>query len=362
MKKILIGSILLPVCFCLFAAKPTNVEKFQLVHSDKLYLSRGGEEQILELSGKVHFWYGDTEFKGDRAVIFDKQKIARLTGNVRVSNDSLRLEADSLAYYRLAEELNLGGKVKITEEKKGTSSFRWFTSGFAVYDRKNDKVTAWKNVSSYDREENAFASCGYAFWDRKTGYAYMIEDPKLRSGTTDTLYVEADKLEFFDPEQKIVATFNVDVRSKDYHVTSDILIYFLEDEKAVFTGEPLFVSDYTQAEAMEFYLGFKDRKLISAELVDSCKVFFSEERGADKTNWVTAGFISIAFQDDAIREFTAEKGVTYYYRQEKQEKKDYFVNAARGEFLEAKFNADNKLDIMRMSRGIKGTYKFHNKS
>ncbi len=362
MKKTLIGSLLLCCLIPLLAQKPASVEKFKLIHSDKLYLSRSDDEQILELSGKVHFWYGDTEFKGDRAVIFDTQKIARLTGNVKVANDSLRLEADSLAYYRLAEELNLGGKVKITEEKKGSQSFRWFTSGFAVYDRKNDRVTAWKDVASYDREENAFASCGYTFWDRKSGYAYMIEDPRLRTGSTDTLYVEADKLEFFDPEQKIVATFNVAVRSKDYHVSSDILIYFIEEEKAVFTGKPLFVSDYTEAQAVEFYLRFRERKLLSAELVDSCKVYFSEERGGTRSNWVTAGYMSISFVDDAIREFTAEKGVTYFYRQEQEEKKDFFVNSARGEFMEAKFNVDNKLDIMRMSRGIKGTYKFHNKS
>jgi len=361
MNRILIGSLLLLILLPIFAADKTP-EKFKLIHSDKLYLSRSEDEQILELSGKVHFWYGDTEFKGDRAVIFDKQKIARLTGNVRVSNDSLRLEADSLAYYRLSEELNLGGKVRITEEKKKTGSFRWFTSGFAVYNRKNDKVTAWRNVESFDREENAWASCGYTYWDRKAGYAYMIEDPRLRSGVEDTLYVEADKLEFFDAEQKIVATFNVDVRSREYHVTSDILVFFIEEDKAVFTGKPRFVSDYTTAEAVEFNLRFQERKLQSAELVDSCRVYFSEERAGDKTNWVTAGYMSIAFAGDAIREFTAEKGVVYYYRQEKQEKKDFFVNAARGEYLEAKFNPDNKLDRMRMARSIKGTYKFHNKS
>lgn len=362
MNRVLIGSLLLLMLFPILAVEKDKTEKFKLVHSDKLYLSRSENEQILELSGKVHFWYGDTEFKGDRAVIFDKQKIARMTGNVRVSNDSLRLEADSLAYYRLSEELNLGGKVRITEEKKKAGSFRWFKSDFAVYDRRNNKLTAWKDVSSYDKQENAYASCGYAFWDRKAGYAYMIEDPKLRSGVSDTLYVQADKLEFFDTEQKIVATFNVDVRSKDYHVTSDILVYFVEDDKAVFTGKPLFVSDYTTAEAVEFNLRFRERKLHSAELVDSCKVDFSEERQGQKTNWVTAGYMSIAFNGDAVREFTAEKGVTYYYRQEKEEKKDFFINSAKGEYLEANFNTDNKLDRMRMTRTVKGVYKFHNKS
>lgn len=337
------------------------MEKFRLIHSDKLFLNRTEAEEILELNGKVHFWYGDTEFKSDRAMIFNKQRIARLTGNVSVSNDSLALVADSVAYYRIPEELNMGGKVYITEKKKG-GGFRWFRSDYAVYDKKSDKVTVWQNVSSYDEEENALAECGYAFWDRKIGYAYMIEEPRLRSGKADTLYIQADKMEYFDAERKLVATFNVDVRSREYSASSDFLIYFLKEDKAVFTGEPVFRSDFAEATAREFYLYFDERKLKTAELVDSCRVDFAEESGAVKKNWVTAGFVSISFEDDNIREFSAENQVAYYYEQEKKDKKDFFINSATGEFLEAKFSTDNKLDIMRMKKSIKGRYKFHNNS
>ncbi|MDP2173913.1 MAG: LptA/OstA family protein [Candidatus Cloacimonadaceae bacterium] len=361
MNRISIGSLILLVFFPLFAQRSALVEKFRLIHSDKLFLNRSPAEEILELNGKVHFWYGDMEFKSDRALIFNNQKIARLTGNVSVSNDSLALQADSVAYYRIPEELNIGGKVYITEKKKG-GGFRWFRSDYAVYDKKSDKVTVWNNVSSHDEEENAFAQCGYAFWDRKNGYAYMIESPKLRSGKADTLYVQADRMEFFDLERKLVATFNVDVRSSDYNATSDFLIYFLKEDKAVFTGEPVFTSDFAKATAREFYLYFDERKLQRAELVDSCRVFYAEQRGAEKKNWVTAGYVSILFGDDSIREFSAENQVSYYYQQEKKDKTDFFINSATGEFLEAKFSSDNKLDTMRMKKSIKGRYKFHNNS
>lgn len=362
MNRILIGSLLLILVFVpLWGQTANKTEQFRLIHSDKLFLNRSNEEQILELNGKVHFWYGSTEFKSDKALIFDKQKIARLTGRVSVSNDSLSMLADSLAYYRLTEELNMGGRVLITERKK-SGSFRWFRSEYAVYDRRNDKITAWKNVSAFDREENAFAECGYAFWDRKNGYAYMIEDPRMRSGVADTLWVQADKMEFFDADRKVVATFNVDVRSRDYHANSDFLIYYMREDKAVFTGEPRFKSDFAIAEAREFYLYFDKRKLSRAELVDSCRVDFAEERDGPKTNWVQAGFVSLWFKDDAVREFAAETDVLYFYRQEKKDKKDFFLNSARGGYLEAKFNDDNKLETMKMRRDIQGTYKFHNRS
>lgn len=355
------GSLLLALLFPIWGQTAPRNETFKLIHSDKLFLNRLNNEQVLELTGKVHFWYGKTEFKSDRAMIFDTQKIARLAGRVSVINDSLALKADSVAYYRFTEDLNLGGKVQITETRK-TGSLRWFKSEYAIYNRTADKLTVWKDVSAWDKDENAWAECGYAFWDRKAGYAYMIENPRMRAGVTDTLYIKADKIEYFDADRKIVATFNAEVRSRDYLVNSDFLIYLMGEDKAVFTGRPRFVSDYATATANEFYLYLKARKLHKAELQDSCQVYFSEEPKGRQDNWVTAGFISIEFREEAIRSFTAEEDVTYQYTQEKREKRDPFVNTARGYFLEAKFNDDNKLDLMRMKGGVKGSYKFHNKS
>lgn len=354
--SILIGSLLLGLIIPLAAQK----ESFKLVHSDKLFLNRQNNEQVLELTGKVHFWYGNTEFKSDRAMIFDTQKIARLAGRVQVVNDSLSLKADSVAYYRNTEVLNLGGGVRVTETRK-SGSLRWFESQYAVYNRKEDKLTVWKDVSSWDKDEKARATCGYAFWDRKNGYAYMIENPFLSSGLEGELTIKADKIEYFDHERKVIATFNAEVRSEDYLMQSDFLIYQLDDEKAIFTGRPHFSSDYATATAREFYLWLKERKLHRAELQDSCRVFFAEESGAEHDSWVTAEYISILFDGKAIREFSAEDKVQYYYHQTKKEKQDEYINSAKGSFLEAKFNEDNKLELMRMNRSVSGSYKFHNK-
>ncbi len=358
-KNIWIGSLLILLFLPLFGQE--QAEKFRLIHSDKLYLTKVLDEKVMELRGKVHFWYGENEFKCDRALLFDQQKIARLDGRVEVNNDSLFLSADSLAYYRLAGELNAGGRVYITETGKD-GSFRWFRSEYATFNEKDNNLTVWRNVSSYDKEENASVTCGYAYWDRKNGYAYMIEEPRVQAAKEDTLYVSADKIEFFDEERKLVATFNVVAQTQDYKTSSDFLIYFMKEDKAVFTGEPKFVSDFATASAREFYLYFEDRILSRAELVDSCLVEFSEERGGERNNWVKANFITLAFNKDAIQNFHAENGVDYYFTQEKTEDRDFFINHATGDFLDAKFDLDNKLDFMQMRKGIKGIYRFHNNS
>ena len=360
MKRISIGSLLLLLILCIWAKPASKQESFKLIHSDKLFLNRMHNEQVLELSGKVHFFYGDTEFKSDRAYLFDTSKVARLDGNVRVSNDSLAIVADSVAYYRYSEELNLGGKVRITEQRKD-GSFRWFESDYGVYRRDLDQLTVWKDVRAWDKDEDALASCGYAFWDRKAGYAYMIEEPQIRSNAPDSLFIRADKIEYHHEDRKIIATFNAFVSSVDYQVKSDFLIYLLNEEKVVFTGKPSFSSDYAIATAEEFYLYLDERKLQRAELQDRCRVFFSQERGGEKENVVEAGFVSLAFQDDGIESFSASNKVSYSFHRPEGEKEDEFFNVAKGEFLEAKFTSDNKLELMRMSQGIRGSYKFYNK-
>lgn len=324
-------------------------------------MSKLDSGQILELNGNVHFYYGDTQFKSDRALILDGPKIARLSGRVAVSNDSLNLVADSLAYYRIPQILNLGGRVRITQTT-AEGNTRWYQGDYGIYDQANDTFTTWSNVRAYDQQENAQSSCGYAFWDRRAGYSYLIESPVVSAGTTDILTVKADKMEFFEQERKLIATFNVDVRSGEYHATSDFLIYFSEEEKAVFIGEPRFDNPIANAEAKEFQIWFKDRKPTQAVLMDSCYVRFSSKEDLPRTNWVKAQNVILNFTGDEIRDFTAENEVSYYFVQDQEGNKDYFINTATGEYLEAKFSEDNELQIMNMRGGIKGSYKFKNDS
>jgi lipopolysaccharide export system protein LptA len=354
-------TLLISAAWCV-KAKPVQPqgEKFKLIHADKLFLSNVNEENIMELFGNVNFFYGKTEFKSNKALIFDTQKIARLIGNVKVRNDTINITADSIAYYRIPNLLNMGGRVNITEQKPD-GTFNRFTSDFGTYDKVNDIMTSTGRVTGFSLTEKAKAKCNYAYWDRKKGYGYLLEKPQLWSEGKDTLYVNSEKMEFFDEDHKIIATFNVLAESKDYKATSDFLMYFLKEDKAVFVGEPKFTSDFAEATATEFYLYFKDRKLVKAELKDSCLVYFAEEKKLPKTNWVKASFISMNMEDDNLKDFTAEDNVTYYYLQNKKDNKDFFANNATGSFLTATFKSDGKLDNMKMNTKVKGIYRFDNK-
>ena len=89
---------------------------------------------------------------------------------------------------------------------------------------------------------------------------------------------------------------------------------------------------------------------------------FCPEEGAELNNWVRAKDIELYIDDGKIIDFTADAQVSYYFLQDEAENQDYFINAASGERLKAKFDADNKLKLMDMGGNIKGTYKFKNDS
>jgi lipopolysaccharide export system protein LptA len=353
-----IAFVLLSSVFAKTKAQNDN-QNFRLIHSDKLFLSKFNEENILELFGAVHFFYGNTEFRSNKALIFEKQKIARLMGNVKVNNDTLDVFADSISYYRIPDVLNLTGNVTITEQKK-EGVFNQFTCNYGTYDKARDIVTAKDNVKAYSLKENARAECNNAFWDRKNGYGYLLDNPELWSEGKDTLYVRSEKMEFFDADNKVIATFDVTAQSKEYKATSDFLLYFLKEDKAIFQGEPHFTSNYADAVAEEFYLYFTDRKLNSAELKDSCLIYFAGNKDKPKHNWVKADFIRLNLKDDYLKDFVAEENVTYYYLQEKDGKEDFFSNNAVGTHLTALFKDDGRLDKMLMKKKVKGIYRFEN--
>lgn len=361
-RKSILLLFLLSVAFIpLFSqAKPkSDRENFRLIHSDKLFLSKFNNENIIELFGRVHFFYGDTEFRCNNAFIYEKQKITRLKGNVKVSNDTLDVFADSISYYRIPNLLTLVGNVIITEQKDD-GVFNQFASETGTYDKAKEIITARGNVRAFSRKDKARAQSNYVFWDRKNGYGYMIEKPELWSEGKDTLYVRSEKMEFFDADRKVIATFDVLAQSKDYKATSDFLLYFLKEDKAIFQGEPKFTSGFADATAKEFYLFFDDRKLTRAELKDSCLVYFAEAKDKPKHNWVKADFVSMNILDENLQDFTAEDRVTYYYLQEKEDKKDYFSNNAEGTHLMATFREEGKLDRIQMKTRIKGVYRFEN--
>jgi lipopolysaccharide assembly outer membrane protein LptD (OstA) len=370
MKKILIGSLLLLSIGLLISVtikspkvKPQDQQNqdksYKLINADHLFLSKVNNEYITELLGNVHFFYGEAEFWSDRALLWEKQKKARMEGKVKVKRDTLYLEADSVMYYRNQDLMNLGNRV-FAKENHPDKTVRTFKSDKAEYHPREKRLICTNNVSFFDEREKINGTCGYFWYREKDGYGYLMKDPVVYMTGEDSIRITADKMEYFRQFSKLIATFNVKTRTEDYTMTSDFLIYLNRESKAVFTGNPRLFSSFGNAQAVNFYLYFDNRELTRAELQDSCIVNFAEEEGKPPTNWCKANFIKMYFQNREIKRFDAEESVSYHYMQEKTDKQDYANNEATGAMLTIVFKPGNKVEMMKMEKQIKGKYKFHN--
>ncbi len=357
MKRLLIGSLIIISCFILSSEE--EIRPYRLINANTLLIQKINDEYITLLTGDVHFFYGETEFFCDSAEIYEQQKITRMIDNVLVVEDTLNLIAEFVEYNRMNETLYLRDSV-IVKETHIDSTYTEFSADEVFYFRIPREFSAYQSVKMYDSREKLFGSCEEMKYFIETGYGYLIKDPVLNLDAEDYLSISAEKIEYFNDFKKVVANFNVFVEARDFTMKSDFLLYFSEEEKAIFLGNPRFFSDFADAKAEEIQLFFKEKNIEKAVLRDSCLVYFRENRQDEKINWVLSDFMDIGFLEGNIDLFLARGQVNSYVVQEKSENKDFLINETSGDELKATF-IDNDINKIIISNRVSGKYKFEKK-
>ncbi len=353
-------TVIFAMIFNLLAAVE-DLRPYKLINADKLIITKIEGEYITNLFGNVHFFYGDTEFFSDKADIFELQKIVRMQGNVEVYDDTLSMLANNVDYFRKTERLFLRGNVLATETHID-STISTFEAEEVEYFRNSREFFAKENVITYDERENMHGTCGELKYYLNDGYGYMMKEPILSVSNKDTLSISAEKIEYFENYKKVVATFNVRTFSKDFIMSSDFLLYFSDEEKAVYLGEPEFTSNLADASAIEFQIFFEEQKIKKAILQDSCYVQFSESEDQPKMNWAVGDLMEFNFEKGNIVYCESKGNVNSYFQQETAERKDYSANQAKGEFLIIEMDNTNKIERISMKDKIHGIYKFQHRN
>jgi len=364
MKKLIGRLILLLITLISFTiylqAEETELRPYKLINADKLIINKIQGEYITNLFGNVHFFYGDTEFFSDKADIFELQKIVRMHGNVKVYEDTLSLKAENVDYFREKERLFLRGNVLAIETHKD-STFRTFEAEEVEYFRNSREFFAKDSVKTFDEREKIHGTCGELKYFLNDGYGYLIKEPILSIADKDTFSISAEKIEYFENYKKVAATFNVKTFSKDFVMTSDFLLYFADEEKAIYIGEPNFTSDLADATAIEFRIFFEDQKIKKAVLQDSCFVKFSDKEKEPKASWAIGDMMEFTFDKGNISYCNAVGNVKSYFQQEASTNRDFSANEAEGEHLIIEMDEDNKIKMISMKEKVHGIYRFqHN--
>ncbi len=361
--KILIILMFLVIVPHLWSNQAENLRPYRLVYADSLRAKKINGAYISELTGAVHFFYGNTEFYADRAFLYEREKIVRMTGNVQVYEDTLKLTSERVSYFRLIEKLELEGNVEFLETHRD-SSWRTFRAERVEYLRENRDFQAWEKVEVYDSREKVSGKCGYMTYNSNKGFGYLREKPELQMTQSDSILIKSQKIEYYDDYKKIVAIFDVETFLRDYYLTSDFLIYYSEEEKATYRGEPELFSDLFDAQASEVTLYFRDNKMDHAQLADSCRVDYKVKENGLKENWVTSEEMEFYFEEGVIQECRAYRNIESFYVQQRDrsQRQDYLRNEAKGEKLIMYMDAEGYIEQIGMSTGIEGKYSFEMKS
>lgn len=391
MKKILSFKVLsfclltlLLAAACLLAGEEESLRPYRLINSDVLHIDLVNGEYVSRLTGNVNFFYGDTEFYTDEAHIYETQKLVVMRGNVRVYDDSLSLYAKEVEYYRLEEKLNLHHDVFIQEDHHD-GTIRTYNSDSGTYLREDRKIYSYENTRFYDESESIRGRCNYLEYDLKAQYGYATGSPSLTLYRKDRLTIDAERIEFHDDFNRLAASFDVRTEylvtpepdeepldlpaEKDlpyqeendkpivYNIHSDFLLYFTEDDYAVFLGQPLFLSDEAEAKAEKFFVYFEDGEVKSATLENDCLIYFAIVEDGPRNSKVEAEMIDLLFRDGSIVGIEASGKVNSLYLDDAQEPT---ANIAFSDRLKVFFTEDNEIETIVFTGQVRGTYKFSN--
>ncbi|MDD3502400.1 MAG: LptA/OstA family protein [Candidatus Cloacimonetes bacterium] len=352
--------VIMALCLNLYAAK-TESRNYRLINADNLQMNKHMNEYITQLKGNVMFYYGDTQFKADQAELYEQQKTVILKGNVRIKEDSLTFYGDNAYYYRNEEYIKAIGRCVVREDHTD-NTYRELKAQKIDFYRERGDLYANDNVLLFEQKDNIYAKSGYAQYNTQTGYGYMIKSPfAWQKAKDDSLSIKAEKIEFFKDNNKMIASFDVISNSKDMHTNSDFLVYYMNEGKAVYLGKPKIYSDFGDAASETVTVYFEDNKISHAELQDSCKVVFAEEKGKEKKNWIIGDKLTVNWENDKLVSFKAVDNVSSYIWQDQKKKQKPMNNHAKAEELEIYFDEEQNIEVIKLKTQVKGKYAFKRK-
>ena len=335
----------------------TEPVTYRLINTNQLNINRVNEEYITYLRGDVHFIYAEIEFLADMADIYEIQEYVVLRGNVVIIQDSLSISCNDAQYYHKTEYLRFQGNVVMTETQSD-GLIRRVTSNTGMHYRDRGEFILQGNVQGYDERDSFFGQSGYAMYNQQTGYGYMIERPVIWRTEPDSLALFAEKIEYFEDSNRVVASFDVITQNSDIVVKSNFLIYYGDEERIVYIGEPRFFTDNGDgnAELITVYLENNDIKEIQMD--GDCFIEFSSENSGVKDNWIRSNNMNLFYQGNIAQEFIATGMVSSFFLQNRQQRRDSMDNNVNGDVLHIFFDDDSNVSELRINQGVRGKYRF----
>jgi len=342
---------------------------YRLINSDQINVNKAGEQYITYLTGNVHFFYDELEFFADRAEIYEEKQEVFLIGNVKAVQDTLDISCNEAYYYHQTQLLRLIDSVRLTQTSQNEVS-RIVTARSGTHNREKGEFVLTGDVFAHTVADSVFATSGYAFYDQNTGYGYMIQSPLIWRTGADSLSLTAQKIEFFEPINKVIASFGVVTQNSTVKATCDFLIYYGDeqqikaetedkyDAKIVYIGDPNFFSEDGDgnADLLTIYLVKNDISLIYME--NNSYITFKTSNDVPKDSWIKSDFMRLYYANNKPLNFSAEQNVSSFFKQVNNKTQKEIFNDVEGNQLNIYFDDEQKVKELSIDHSVRGKYKF----
>jgi hypothetical protein len=316
-----------------------------------------GDDYVTFLSGNVHFFYDDIEFLSDRAEIYERERYVVLRGNVVAIQDTLRITCDEARYLQEQKLLRLMGNV-VMREIHDTTVNRRVTSDNAVHFRETGVFELMGSVYAHDVSDSLYATAGYVFYDQNEGYGYMLQNPTIWRTGADSLSLSAQKIEFFEPIQKLVASFNVVTQNKDIVAMCDFLIYYGEEDKVIYIGDPRFYTENGDGSAELITIFLEKNDIREIHLENECHIVFRTAEDSPKNSWIESTNMILYYENNKPTLFVANTSVKSHFIQINRNNNREQNNFVTGDELNITFDEDSNVVDVRINSNVSGMYRF----
>jgi lipopolysaccharide assembly outer membrane protein LptD (OstA) len=327
--------LVLILIFYTLSQAQDDMSKLLLEHADNLDFM-GGESDILELNGNVHFTQEDIDLKSEKAIWYRKSGLVRFIGSVNAVDEGRTIDAREVTYYSRDKRVIAEGDVRIEDSAEDII----LICGKADYFRRTKRFYAYEKplliLNPYDdssRVEIKSKRLEYFAAD-SSGSAY---DSVVI--TRQNLVATGGEADFQRNPEEVILYQNPVVIQEDNRLTGDTISIFSKnrdierlitrgDASALYTFQPdTTQEEYTTAEltGKELEVFFENDRVHKAVMRDNAISFYipaSTDTITKGTNRASGDSITLYFDEGAI-------------------KRVYISGGAEGEYIEPKTSADS---------------------
>jgi lipopolysaccharide assembly outer membrane protein LptD (OstA) len=269
--------------FANFRAEESS-EPLVLEHADQL-ISSGGDGDIVNLLGNVHFKHDRADLFSHRATWYRKAGLIQFMDSVQVRDDNRRITSQSMTYYR-----------------------------------RDRRITAIDGVRMVDYQQDAVLTSNRIDYYRDTKQFDAYGEPKLIFNPLDDtarMEIEAQRMSYFADEKRGEAIDSVVITRNNLVARAGRADFIREPEQVVLTGKPVIIQDENELSGDSVSIFTEKRKIQRLVVRGDAKALYRTLPDSALQEYTTAEIqgreLEAFFEDDRISQMVTRRNATSLY-------------------------------------------------